>query len=162
MSLTHLIAEFEHESANTRKMLEKVQQEKFDWRPHPKSMTLKSLSSHIAGLAAWPGLIAKTDVVDLANVKSQKEIKTTADLVEEFDLNVQQTRAVLSEAKEEELRNKWILKSGGHVILEIPKSVAIRSIAMNHVIHHRAQLSVYLRLLDVAVPGMYGPSADEK
>ena len=162
MSLTKtLIAEIEHESAGTRKILERIPQDKFDWKPHPKSNSLKALASHVAGLSSWPGVIAKTDHLDLASLKGA-EINSTEDLVKEFDNNIKQALDTLRNTKDEELSGKWSLRKGDHVIAELPKAVSMRSIALSHLYHHRAQLSVYLRLLDVPVPGMYGPSADEK
>lgn len=162
MSLTKsLIAEFEHESAGTKRILERIPKEKFDWRPHAKSRTLKELASHVAGLSAWPGVILKSDTLDLTTIKSA-EINSTEDLVNELNRNVQHSLDTLKTAKDEDFQGKWTLKSGDHVVLEVPKSVGIRSVALNHMYHHRAQLSVYLRLLDIPVPGMYGPSADEK
>ncbi|MCC6384914.1 MAG: DinB family protein [Bacteroidia bacterium] len=163
MSLTEsFIREIEHESANTRKMLERIPPGQFDWKPHQKSMSLKNLASHITGLSAWPGVIVKSQYLDLAVSNSNKtEIKTTSDLIDELDRNVKQSIDALKSVQDENLKEYWSLKRGDHVIFEMPKSAVIRSMALNHSYHHRAQLGVYLRILNISVPGMYGPSADE-
>lgn len=157
-----IIAEIEQEAHNTRKILALVPTDKFDWKPHEKSMPLKNLAAHIAGLAEWPAVIAKTDYLDLAEGGlSRPEIRSAEDLVREQEKNTQKSVEVLRAAKESDLKGNWVLRSGDHVILDLPKMAVIRSMAMNHIYHHRAQLGVYLRLLDIAIPGMYGPSADE-
>lgn len=164
MSLTKaLIGEIQHESESTKKMIERVPSEKFDWQPHPKSMKMKNLATHIVGLADWPELIVKSDELDLAggNLKVP-DVNSTEDLVKVLNEKIQKSIEALGETQDEELKKEWVLRAGDHVIAKLPKSVAIRSIALNHLYHHRAQLSVYLRLLDVSVPGMYGPSADDK
>ncbi|MCZ2223164.1 MAG: DinB family protein [Chitinophagales bacterium] len=164
MSLTKaLITEIQHESVSTKKMLERVPAEKFDWRPHAKSMTLKQLATHIANLSGWVSLIIKTDYLDfLEGTLKRPEINTTEDLVKENQSGTEQTIEALQSAKDEDLLNQnWTLRKGEHVIMEMTKAAFIRSMALNHLYHHRAQLSVYLRLLDIPIPGMYGPSADE-
>jgi len=141
MSLTHaLIAEMKQEASSTKKMLAQIPTDKMNWTPHPKSMEMKKLATHIAGLASWPGIVAKTSELDLATMSPAPEINTATDLFQYLN---------------------WVLKKGDHIILEMPRKVAIRSMSLNHLYHHRAQLGVYLRLLDVPIPGMYGPSADD-
>lgn len=164
MSLTQaLIAEIEHESASTKKILERVPDEKFDWTPHDKSMSLKKLATHIATLVAMPGFIAGAPYLDFAEGKFRvPEINSTADLVKAVDDATAQTINALKAINDEDLDAKWSMRRGEHVIVEAPKKVAIRTMGLNHLYHHRGQLSVYLRLLNVPVPGMYGPSADER
>ncbi|WP_210465859.1 MULTISPECIES: DinB family protein [Rufibacter] len=159
-----LLRQFEHEAANTRKMLERVPEEHFDWRPHPKSMTLQRLASHIAEL---PGLfiasVLKSDELNLTPETYKRFAGTThQELMAHFEENYQKAAKALNDTNVVEIGKTWTLRSGDRVIVSMPKQVVIRNLAMNHLIHHRGQLSVYLRLLDVPVPGMYGPTADEQ
>lgn len=164
MSLTKsLIAEIKHESAGTKRMIQAVPAESFEWRPHAKSMKLKTLATHIVGLADWPELIAKMDELDLAgDTLKNIDVKTNDDLVAELEQRTQKSIEALQSFNDEDLNEIWTLKAGDRLILQLPKAVAIRSMALNHLYHHRAQLSVYLRLLDIPIAGLYGPSADEK
>lgn len=164
MSLTQaLILEIEHESASTKNILERVPAEKFDWAPHGKSMTLKKLATHIATLAEMPGFIASSPYLDFAEGKFRvPEINTTADLVKAVEDATTKTIVALKAIKDEELNTTWSMRRGEHVIVEAPKVVAIRTMGLNHLYHHRGQLSVYLRLLNIPIPGMYGPSADDR
>lgn len=164
MSLTQsLIQEIKHESASTRKMLERVPADKFDWRPHEKSMSLKSLATHVADLAGMTGIAASKDYLDFMEDNGAKpQINSTEDLVAHFDALNNNTIEILKELKDEDLNKEWTMRAGDHIIMQAPKKVAIRSMGLNHLYHHRAQLGVYLRLLDIPIPGMYGPSADEK
>ncbi len=159
-----LLPEFDHEMANTRRTLERVPEDKFDWKPHAKSMSVYGLARHIARLAAWPGVIASTDSLDLAaGGSASQEDRTKADIISEFNKGTEKSIVSLKSSTAEQLANSsWTLRSGDHVIFTLPKLSVIRSMGMNHVYHHRAQLGVYLRLLDVPVPGLYGPSADER
>ncbi len=164
MTLTKaLISEIEHEAANTKKMLERVPADKFDWQPHPKSMTLKQLATHIANLSGMTGKIITTKNLDLADSSIKKpEINSTQDLLKELEEGTSQTLNALKSVKDEDLNENWIMRRGDHIIINIPKAAAIRNMGLSHLYHHRAQLGVYLRLLDVPVPGMYGPSSDDK
>ena len=158
-----LVAEIEHEHAGTKKMLERIPADKFEWRPHEKSMTLKSLATHIANLSRMAGIIATTDSLDLADgTLKAPEIASAADLVALSDKGTAESVNALKGKKDEDLRGDWTMKFGDKVIMQLPKAQAIRSMGMNHLYHHRAQLGVYLRLLDVPIPGLYGPSADER
>ena len=160
-----LLPEFEHEMATTRKALERVPEGKFAWKPHPKSMTLGRLASHVAEIPGWGMMTVERDSVDIAppgtppqtgaNLSSRKEI------LELFDKNVAAARSAVSGASDEHLMKPWSLLSGGKTVLSMPRIAVWRSFVMNHLIHHRAQLGVYLRLNDVPVPSTYGPSADE-
>jgi len=157
-----LIAELTHEAASTRKLLERVPTEQLSWRPHEKSMTVGRLASHVAHLPFLTELIVKDNEMDFRNTpyKLQEATDNTA-LLASFDANVQKAIAALQSADDERLRGIWTLKSGEHVIFQLPRVAAYRTMVMSHSIHHRGQLSVYLRLLNIPIPGMYGPSADE-
>jgi len=157
-----LIKEIEQEAASTKKMLARVPEDKFDWRPHEKSMTLKQLSRHVAFLSEWAGFITQTSELDFANNNLKRpEVNNTADLLKVHEQGVRSSIDALQATKDEDLEATWTLRNGAHVISEATKAVTIRRMALSHTYHHRAQLGVYLRLLDVPVPGMYGPSADD-
>ncbi|WP_181304011.1 DinB family protein [Rufibacter sp. XAAS-G3-1] len=158
-----LLRQFEQEAANTRKMLERVPEEHFDWKPHAKSMSLKALAAHVAEL---PGMfiayVLKSEELDFSTQKYTPFAGTShQELMAHFEENYQKAVKALNDTNVVEIAKNWTLRSGEHVIVSMPKQAVIRNLAMNHLIHHRGQLSVYLRLLDVPVPGMYGPSADE-
>ncbi len=155
-----LLPEFDHEMANTRKVLAAVPEAKADWKPHQKSMTMGRLASHLAEVARWAGDVLKADAYDVREYKNV-EMTTLPQLLHDFDQWVAQVRAQLSQTSDENFLKTWTLKNGDHVIFALPRVAAIRSMIMNHIIHHRGQLTVYLRLNDVAVPGIYGPSADD-
>lgn len=157
-----LIAEIKHEAANTRKMLERIPAEHFHYKPHEKSMTLKALSAHVADLFGWTAMVLLTDKLDFQNNDlKQAEINSTQDLLDHLDEEVNASIAALANAEQAIFGQNWVLCSGDYVIMDMPRAVVIRSACLNHIYHHRGQLSVYLRLLDIPVPGMYGPSADE-
>lgn len=162
MTLSDMLSkEVEQEFANTRKILERVPADKFDWSPHQKSMSLKQLASHIAGLASFGGLMLTTDELDFAQAK-RPEINTVEDLLKLHDEGTKKTTAALKAAKDSDYEKEWVMRHGEHLIMKMPVKDFIRKMGMNHIYHHRAQLGVYLRLLDVPIPGMYGPSADDK
>jgi uncharacterized damage-inducible protein DinB len=157
------IAELKHEAGLTKKMLERVPLDKKDWKPHEKSMTLGRLATHVAQTTHWVSDILKIDDFDFAVRKPTAGTATTQEeLLRIFQDNVDSAIRDLSSAGDEDFNKKWIVRTGDKVMYNTPKKVAIRGWALSHMIHHRGQLSVYLRLLDVAVPGMYGPSADER
>lgn len=156
-----LLKEFQNEAEITRKMLERVPEEKFDWKPHPKSGTLKWLTTHIAELPGWPDMILSTEELDFENNPYQHdEINSQEDLMRYFEKSFQKGKARLEQAKESELQESWTMRVGDRVISSTPKAEVIR-MAFSQTIHHRAQLGVYLRLLNIPIPGSYGPSADE-
>lgn len=158
-----LIEEIEQEAINTKKMLERVPAEKFDWRPHQKSMTLKQLAVHIANLSKRPVQVITTKYLDLADSSIKKpEINNTTDLIKEFEEGTSQSIDALKSVSDDDLNVNWIMRRGEHIIINMPKAAAIRNMGLSHLYHHRAQLGVYLRLLDIPVPGMYGQSADDK
>ncbi len=155
------IAEITHESTVTRKVLERVPEDKFGWRPHEKSMTMGRLASHITELIGWIETITKRDDFDLARDYFAFEPKTNSELLDLFDKNLQLAISALKSISEEEMMKSWTLRRGEHLILSLPRAQVIRSVVLNHMIHHRGQLSVYLRLNNIPVPSIYGPSADE-
>lgn len=160
-----ILPEFDHEMANTRKTLERVPDEKLDWQPHEKSMAMGGLATHLSNLPTWAIYTISQDSLDLAPdgvpLPPMQPVKSRSELLEVFDSNVAKARAAISAASDEELFKGWTLLHGGKQILTLPKIAVLRSFVMNHNIHHRAQLGVYLRLNDIPVPSIYGPSADE-
>ncbi len=157
-----LIAELKMEAANTRKMLERVPTNNNDWKPHEKSMKIGNLANHVAELPGWVAMTMTTDELDLSTMNYKPVISaSTEELLAKLDENVNKAVSSLESAKDEDFDKMWTLRNGDHVIFSMPKKVVIRSVAYSHHYHHRGQLSVYLRLLDIPVPGMYGPSSDD-
>jgi uncharacterized damage-inducible protein DinB len=157
------IAELKHESSLTKKMLEKIPLDKKEWKPHEKSMTLGRLASHVAEIPHWISRIITIDDWDFAaRGFSSFSAATTVELITTFQEKLNKAIADLETMSDEDFNKTWIVRNGDKTRNELPKKVAIRGWGFSHLIHHRGQLSVYLRLLDVPVPGMYGPSADEK
>jgi uncharacterized damage-inducible protein DinB len=157
-----LLPEFDHEMENTRKTLERVPLDKSNWKPHEKSPTMIWLASHVAQIPIWAQMTMQTDSLDLAGpFERPKTSETTAELLALFEKHRDAGRAAIAEASDEEFMQTWTLRNGSHTILAMPRVAVLRSFVMNHMIHHRAQLTVYLRMNDVPVPGLYGPSADE-
>jgi uncharacterized damage-inducible protein DinB len=160
-----LLPEFDHEMENTRKTLERVPEDKFAWKPHEKSFSMVALATHLATLPSWGALTIQRDSIDVAPEGEPppkgEPAKSVEDLLEKFDRNVASARAALAGATDEDLLKTWTLLKGGKTIFSLPRVAALRSFVMNHNVHHRAQLGVYLRLNDVPVPSIYGPSADE-
>jgi uncharacterized damage-inducible protein DinB len=162
MSLIHpLLSELERESASTARMLERVPREKFEWRPHAKSMSLGQLAWHIATIPQTIGRLVAAGEFDVVNARPAGQPAADADLVGEYQRNVQALRAQVGGFDDDAAKAPFKLRRGEQVLQTIPKIAVLRNIFMNHSIHHRGQLSVYLRLLDVPVPAMYGTSADE-
>src|SRR5262249_21600112 len=156
-----LLPEFDHEMATTRKSLERVPEGKFDWKPHPKSMTLGGLATHLARINNWTEAIVGQDSFDVTNAPPTPALNAKAELLETFDKNVAASRRAIAGASDEHLMKPWSLISGGKAVFTLPRLAVLRSFVMNHIIHHRAQLGIYLRMNDVPVPSIYGPSADE-
>jgi uncharacterized damage-inducible protein DinB len=147
--------------ANTRKSLERIPEGKSDWKPHPKSTTLNGLATHLATICHWAEAIVGQDSFDVATAPPQQPLKTKAEILAAFDKSAATARKAIETASDEQLMKPWSLMAGGNTVFTMPRAGVIRSFIMNHMIHHRAQLGVYLRLNDVAVPSIYGPSADE-
>jgi uncharacterized damage-inducible protein DinB len=163
MSLSQsLLPEFDQEMAGTRRVLERVPAEKLSWKPHDKSMPFDRLAVHVAELPSWTTMTLTTSELDFAAAPyAPTQVETTQDLLNIFDKATAEARTALAGVSDEELFKPWTLRNGEHQIFSLPKIAVLRSFVMNHIIHHRAQLTVYLRLNDVPVPGLYGPSADE-
>ncbi len=157
-----LIAELKMEAASTKKILERVPTDKNDWKPHAKSMKMGSLANHVAELPGWIAMTLTTDELDLGTMDYKPTIPTsTEELLAKLDENVNKAVAAMENASDEDFGKMWTLRNGAHIMFTLPKIAVIRSMAFSHHYHHRGQLSVYLRLLDIPIPGMYGPSYDD-
>jgi len=156
-----LLPEFDHEMSVTRKVLERVPGDRFEWKPHPKSMSFGALAQHVSNLPLWGAMTLSQSELDLGGQQQTPAATSRTDLLAGFDQRVKETRALLAATSDAELMAPWTLKRDGHTIFSMPKASVWRSFVLSHLIHHRAQLGVYLRLNDVPVPSMYGPSADE-
>ncbi|KAA9035878.1 DinB family protein [Ginsengibacter hankyongi] len=159
---TALLAELKHEATNTRKMIERVPSDKLEWRPHEKSMTIGRLATHIANIPIWFDRIINADEFDFATANFNTEkLENTDAILQLFDKRIDDAVRILESASDETLNALCTFRRGDHIFFQLPKKATLRNFSYNHLYHHRGQLSVYLRLLDIAVPGMYGPSADE-
>ena len=156
-----LLPEFDHEMTTTRKVLERVPEDKFGWKPHAKSFSLGALATHVATLPTWGEETLKRLDIDIAGGQPPAAPASKAELMATFDKNAAAMRSALTGKSDAELLAMWTLRRGGKTIFSMPKTAVLRSFVLSHLIHHRGQLSVYLRLLDVPVPSIYGPSADE-
>ena len=160
-----LLPEYDHELATTRRVLERVPDADFGWKPHEKSMTLGQLAGHVANIPFWLSMTMDASFYDLTAGDAEATLAAPASrdvLLREFDEKVKRARASLAKATDAEMMAPWALKNGGQEIFSMPRATVVRSFVMNHLIHHRGQLSVYLRLRDVPLPAIYGPSADEQ
>ncbi len=157
-----LVTELQNEAQTTRKMLALVPDNKYGWKPHEKSMPMGNLALHLAELSTWVSLTLHTSELDFAtNPYTLPDIKTNAALLEFHEKNVAASKADLEKTNEEELLKTWTLRNG-EIIYQVRKKVEVIRMAYCQIVHHRAQLGVYLRLLDIPIPGSYGPSADEQ
>lgn len=160
-----LLPEFDQEMANTRKTLERVPDDKLAWKPHPKSFSMAALSTHIVNMTGWAIDTIKKDSFDIsppgAPPYKEEPAVSRKELLDKFDENVANARAAIVDATDEAYLKPWSLLSAGKPLFTMPRIACIRTFVMNHVIHHRAQLGIYLRLNDIPVPSIYGPSADE-
>lgn len=156
------LAELEKESASTKKMLERVPADKFDWQPHEKSFSMGKLATHIAEIPGWTELMITSNELDFGNMKyTPPVVNTSKDLMKVFEENLSKAKEQLAKAEESKYDDNWTMRHGEQIYFTMSKRDVVRTWVMNHVVHHRAQLGVYLRLLDLPVPGMYGPSADD-
>jgi len=156
-----LLKEMENEAKTTRKMLACIPADKYDWKPHAKSMSIRQLATHIAELPLWVTMSLTTEGLDFqANPYVQEKVDTNEEMMIYFEASLANGKAQLEKANEDLLEERWVLRSGEHILSESSKGEVIR-MTYNQIVHHRAQLGVNLRLLDVAIPGSYGPSADE-
>ncbi len=160
-----LLPEFDQEMASTRKTLERVPDDKLGWKPHPKSGTMGWLASHIATMVGWTADTIEKESFDVAPpgapAMQMPQAHSRKELLEWFDQGVVKARAAIAAASDQTLAHSWSLLSGGKPMFTMPRAAVLRTFVMNHIIHHRAQLGVYLRLNDIPVPSIYGPSADE-
>jgi uncharacterized damage-inducible protein DinB len=160
-----LLPELDQEMAGTRKTLERIPEDKFEFRPHPKSFSMINLATHIANMVGWGKDTLTSDSFDVAPVGAEpyKEdpAESVAVLLEKFDKNLAAFREALANASDADLMTNWSLLAGGNTIFTMPRIACLRGMIFNHLVHHRAQLCVYLRMNDVPVPALYGPSADE-
>lgn len=159
-----ILPEFDHEMATTRTLLERVPEADADWKPHPKSYGLADLATHIANLPGWAVYTFKDNELDFnppggVPFKNAR-IDKTSELLSKFDESVKAGHAAIAAATDADFMMPWTLKNGGSVIFTLPRRAVVRTFIMNHIIHHRGQLSVYLRLRDIPLPSVYGPTAD--
>ncbi len=157
-----LIQDIEREGSTTRRMLERVPEDKFAWKPHPKSMTLGRLATHLAELAGMGARVCNTpeQVIDPATYRPAVAA-TAAEVLSLFDRNLAATVSALRSQAPDRMREPWRLKRLDEVLFELPRAAVVRTMMLSHIVHHRGQLSVYLRLLDVPLPMVYGPTADQ-
>ncbi|UYW00787.1 DinB family protein [Flavobacterium agricola] len=159
---TALLMELEHEKNNTLRVLKNLKNDKFDFKPHEKSMALGQLANHVVELHNWIELALTTEVFDLHTDYKPYTFTTVEELEKALEAGYEKNKAIIEKLDEETYFTNWTMKAGDYVIATLPKAGALRFIITNHLIHHRGQLTVYMRLLDLPVPGIYGPSADEK
>jgi uncharacterized damage-inducible protein DinB len=158
-----LLDELEREAKITKKILEKVPTEHLDWKPHEKSFAIGRLAAHIAELTGWLELMINADELDFGTMNyTPPTIKENADIMKVFEENLAKGKAVLENATDEKFNGTWRMRHGEQIFFELPRTQVIHTWVFNHIVHHRAQLGVYLRLLNIPVPGTYGPSADEQ
>lgn len=160
-----LLSEFDQEMQTTRRVLERVPEGRFDWKPHAKSMSMGRLASHVAELVGWVMTTLERDALDMnppgGPTYEPRTYAASGDLLAAFDANVAASRRTLAATPDARLGETWTLLSAGEALLSMPRGAVLRTFVFNHVIHHRGQLSVYLRESGVPVPSIYGPSADE-
>ena len=162
MTIDDLVQELEHEAQATRRVLERVPQEKLHWKPHPKSMTLGQLAMHVANL---PGAIAEISTRPSFDVQTpipRPDANSTSEVLRAFDDSMSRARTHLRSMKDAELATPWRMMNGNQELWAIPRAAFLRSVMLNHWYHHRGQLTVYLRETGALVPAVYGDSADEK
>src|SRR5438874_1518357 len=151
------LPEFDQEMANTRKILDCVPQDKFTWKPHEKSFTLGRLASHVAEMSQWAATTVNQDKLEIDPSMKPFNAATKQELMSALDAGVSSGREAIAGASDEHLGKTWSLIFGGQTVLSMPRVAILRGLVLSHMVHHRGQLSVYLRLLDVPIPGMYGP-----
>jgi len=156
-----ILTEFVHEMAITRRLLERAPDAEFAWAPHPRSMTLGRLATHIAEIPGWVGRIVTLPGFDLGGEQTPRTAPAAAEVLALFDAGVSLARQALTPLSDETLLGSWRLTKRGQLVLELPRIGMVRMLLLNHLIHHRGQLSVYLRLCNVPLPSIYGPSADQ-
>jgi uncharacterized damage-inducible protein DinB len=159
-----ILPEFDHETATTRLLLERVPEDRAAWKPHEKSMALGQLAMHIANIPQWATIALERTEFDTnppdASRAASPPFESSPSLLQSYDANVHAARALLARTTDAEFMVQWTLKNGGRSMFSMPRVAVFRSFILNHAVHHRGQLSVYLRLLDVPIPNIYGPTAD--
>ncbi len=157
-----LLPEFDQETSATRRVLERVPEAAFEWRPHPKSFNMGELATHLSRIPHWGKLILTQNAYDLATSGPRVQaLPTMAAVLDQFDTNVRDVRSALVEMTDGQLLQPWSLRRGDRVVMSLPKVSAVRGFVVRHMVHHRGQMTVYLRMNDVALPPLYGPTADE-
>jgi uncharacterized damage-inducible protein DinB len=160
-----ILPEFDQEMASTRKVLERIPDDKLGWQAHPKSNTIGWNANHVADIPNWLVMVLAQPSLDIAPVGGEPypfpKLATTREIVDLFDRNVAAARKAITEASDEDMGSPWTLSQAGQTFFTMPRSAVVRNMVLNHLIHHRAHIIVYLRLNDIPVPGMYGPSGDE-
>lgn len=160
-----ILPEYDHELATTRRLLERIPEQHAGWKPHPKSMSLGNLAAHLATLPLWGSATMNLAELDLGVPDSAgyraPSFESTQGILATFDENARQVREAIAAASDEDMKTPWTLKNAGQTIFTMPRAAVLRSFVISHMIHHRGQLSVYLRLHDVPIPSIYGPTADE-
>lgn len=157
-----MIAEFQHEASLTRKALERVPEDKLDWKPHEKSMSMRQLASHLAEIPQWLGAVLDMDEFPMPEDYKPYAASSRSELLEKFDACVAEGVEKMQGQPNDKLVANWKMTAGGQVIVDMPRAAALRGFILNHAVHHRGQLTVYLRLNNIPVPSIYGPSADEQ
>jgi len=161
-----LLPQLDHEMGTTRRILEVVPNTDAEWKPHPKSSTLRNLVAHIATFPLWQKLVAERAELDLGLPENasvaQVPFTSRDELIERFDRDAREARTALEPMSDEAMRERWSLKNRGATVLSLPRVAVLRGFILSHMIHHRGQLTVYLRLLDVPLPSVYGPTADSR
>jgi uncharacterized damage-inducible protein DinB len=155
-----VLMEMEQEAQATRRLLERVPEDKLTWKPHAKSYSLGQIALHVAQLPGGVSTMASKEVYELPQFQ-QKEAETSVEILQTFERSLSTAREVLSQMDDQRLMGTWTLQNKGQVLMSLPRAALLRSIMLNHYYHHRGQLVVYLRLLNVLIPSIYGPSADE-
>jgi uncharacterized damage-inducible protein DinB len=157
------LAELKQEAATTRKILKIVPLEKGDWKPHAKNFSLLQLATHVAEIPSYLTMTISQDELDFAKSNYKPPVPaSSAELLSIFEKNVKNAEDSLIHCSDEEMQKNWTMRSGDQIFFSSPKVSVLRNLCLNHLVHHRAQLGLYLRLLDIPIPGSYGPSADDK
>lgn len=156
-----LLPEFDLEMAATRAVIARVPEAKFGWKPHEKSFAMGALAQHLATIPYYGTVALERDGFDVSAAERRAQLPTTREILDLFDRNAGEARARLAAARDEDFSRPWTLKSGPHTVFTLPKAAVLRRMMMSHMIHHRGQMTVYLRLNEIAVPGTFGPTADE-